>query len=77
MGAVQDITSVADGDKELDKLLAAKTQPERTSRGCGKDLGQVTSHTSNTTPHPGVSDSPLAADPNTAELDDMLDELLA
>lgn len=77
MGAVQDITSVADGDKELDKLLAAETPPERTSRGCGEDLGQVTSHTSNATPHPGVSDSPPAADPNTAELDDMLDELLA
>ena len=77
MGAVQDITSVADGDQELDKLLAAEIQPERTSRGSGEDLGQVTSHTSNVTPHPGVSDSPPAADPNIAELDDMLDELLA
>ena len=72
---VQDSDHVADRDKELDKLLTAETLPERTSRGYGEDLGAVTSHA---TPHSGeVSDSSPVADPNTAELDDMLDELLA
>ena len=72
---VQDSDHVADRDKELDKLLTAEILPERTSRGYGEDLGAVTSHA---TPHSGeVSDSSPVADPNTAELDDMLDELLA
>ena len=74
-----------DGDEELDKLLKADTHSQRTSSGTREvtsrvatDDSQLGTHThSDTTSLVGTSGDLLTTNPNSAELDNILDELLA
>ena len=74
-----------DGDEELDKLLKADAHSQRTSSGTREvtsrvatDDSQLGTHThSDTTSLVGTAGDLLTTNPNSAELDDILDELLA
>ena len=74
-----------DRDEELDKLLKADTHSQRASSGTREVTSRVTTHDSqldtpthsDTTSLVGTAGDLLATDPNSAELDDILDELLA
>lgn len=73
-----------DGDEELDKLLKADAHSQRTSSGMREvtsrvatDDSQLGTHTHSDTSLVGTAGNLLTTNPNSAELDDILDELLA